>query len=516
MIRTGRLRAAAGLALAALALVLPACSLDDEVSGARVSADFTRGTGLYPGSPVRMLGIDVGRVTKVENADGLVHVEMRLDEGAKVPADASATIVPLTLLGERYVQVGPAYTSGPTLADGDRIPRSRTSVPAEIDELLRGLQDFIGAIDPDKASSVVTNLAEVLEGQGKTLNDLISNAAGTLDLLADKGDELRSIITSLGDLSATLRGRTDSIESLIRNYDLVTQVLIDNKGDLDATVTQLDRATTELTSLLVEHEKPLKADVEVLAQTGATLSANSENLTDTVDATVDLFAAAERAYDSDTHALALNNQLNPGLTSDLIAGRFRDRIAGLCRRLGIELCSDQASPLLNELAGLLPGLLGDMANGTPAGSPPASPRKGEPAPTTTAPAPPSPPAPPSADELLAALTEQITGGLDPAQAKLLGQLDSERLGLLLALDPALLQILPELDQEQLDLVRTVEPELLAQTLLDLTNQIHPPADRLTPLLPGGSTPTTAPPSGGGAPLDPGVIDDLVGLVTGGS
>lgn len=512
-------KATALLVFAALVLVLPACSLvGDELSGDHVSADFTRGTGLYPGSPVRVLGMDVGRVTKVDNVDGHVHVEMQLDDDARVPADAHATIVPLTLLGERYIQMGPAYTSGKTLGDGDLIPLSRTTVPAEIDELLRGLQDFIGAIDPEKASSVVTNLAEVLDGQGKTLNDLIGNAAGTLDLLADKGDDLRSIIASLGDLTETLRGRTDSIESLIRNYDLVTQVLIDNKGDLDATITQLDRAATELTSLLVEHEKPLQQDVEVVTAAASTIDANTANIKTTLAATVDLFAAAERAYDGDTNSLALNNQLNPGLTSDLIAGRFRDRVAGLCRRLGIDLCSDQASPLLNDLVGLLPGLLADLANGTPVGSPPVAPRG---APATTAPAEvptptvPPPPAAPSAADLLAALSGQITGGLDPEGTGLLQQLDVDRLTELLALDPVLLQILPELDQEQLDLVRTVDASELGQTLLDLTNLVRPPKDRLTPILPpAGTSPTTTP---GTPPIDlPGIITVLTGLLGGGS
>ncbi|QXC61955.1 MCE family protein [Aquihabitans sp. G128] len=515
-----RRRAAALLVVLAVGVVLPACSLvDDGGGGARVSADFTRGTGLYPGSPVRVLGIDVGKVTKVENQGGHVHVELELDEGAKVPKDAHATIVPLTLLGERYIQMGPAYTSGPTLGDGDDIPLARTTVPAEIDELLRGLQDFIGAIDPKKASSVVTNLAEVLDGQGKTLNDLIGNAAGTLDLLADKGDDLRSIITSLGDLTETLRGRTDSIESLIQNYDLVTQVLIDNKDDLDATITQLDRAATELTALLLEHEKPLKADVDVVTKAGATIDANTTNIKTTLSATVDLFAAAKRAYDGDTNSLALNNQLNPGLTSDLIAGRFRDRIAGLCRRLGIDLCSDQGSPLLNDLVGLLPGLLGDLANGTPLGSPTTPAGKSQaPAPTTTAPptTPTVPPLPtgPTPDELLAALSKQITGGLDQAQADLLGQLDLTRLGDLLALDPVLLQVLPELDQQQLDLIRTVDVADLPQTLLDLTNLLHPPKDRLTPLLPSTPT-TTAPPKGGGGLSIDGIVDTLTGLLGGG-
>ncbi|WP_421121518.1 MCE family protein [Aquihabitans daechungensis] len=348
--------AVAALVFASILVALPACSRGPN-RGPAITADFERGTGLYPGSPVRVLGIDVGTITTVRNVDGHVRVRMQLDEGTRLPADAHATIVPLTLLGERYVQLGPHYDGGPRLRDGDRIPLTRTSVPAEIDDLLRGLQDFMGAIDPERAGDVVTNLAELVDGRGADVNDLLANASGTLDLLADEGDDIKAIIASLRDLTATLEGRTASIESLIRNYDLVSQVLVDNKDDLDGVITQLDRATVELATLLEVHEDPLREDVKILATSTGTVAANVDNIQITLASTVKLFEAAGRAYESRTNSLRVNNQLSPELTSDILAGRLRDRIAGLCRRLGIASCSDPASPLLNEVAGLLPGIL---------------------------------------------------------------------------------------------------------------------------------------------------------------
>ena len=46
-----------------------------------------------------------------------------------------------------------------------------------------------------------------------------------------------------------------------------------------------------------------------------------------------LFAAAQNAYDAERNLLPLNNQAEPGTTSDLYRSRLRDRLAGLCRRL---------------------------------------------------------------------------------------------------------------------------------------------------------------------------------------
>lgn len=492
--------AVAALVLATLLVLLPACS-GGPTAGPSISAEFQRGTGLYPGSPVRVLGIDVGTITSVRNVDGHVRVGMQLEPGTKLPADAHATIVPLTLLGERYVQLGPSYDGGPRLADGDRIPLARTSVPAEIDDLLRGLQDFMGAIDPDKAGDVVTNLAQVLDGRGADVNDLISNAAGTLDLLADEGDDIKAIIASLRDLTATLEGRTDSIESLIRNYDLVSQILVDNKDDLDGVITQLDRATVELTTLLEAHEDPLREDVRILATASGTVAANADNVKITLASTVKLFRAAGRAYERRTNSLRVNNQLSPELTSDILAGRLRDRIAGLCRRLGIAACSDPASPLLNEVAGLLPGILRgtDEAAGGPSSGPIAPPEA-----TPTLPPTPALQLPSQAD-LLDALAEQITSGLGDQARALLEVLDGERLAALLGLDPTLLQILNDLDADQIERLRDAQPEDIAQIMLDLYNEIIPPADRLdVPLLP----PTTAPGSGTKPTLPPVTLPKL--------
>ena len=130
---------------------------------------------------------------------------MRIEDDVELPADAYAVIVPVTALGERYIQLGPVYDDGPTLEDGDLIPTDRTQVPFEVDELLRGLDSYVGAIDPENASELITNLAEIVDGQGAEINDLIGSASTTVGVLADKGDEIGDIVDSLAELSGLAR-----------------------------------------------------------------------------------------------------------------------------------------------------------------------------------------------------------------------------------------------------------------------------------------------------------------------
>ena len=312
--------------------------------GYRLTANFTQGIGLYPGSPVRVLGIDVGKIIDVTNRGNLVRIDMDLNKGTRLPADVKAAIVPVSLLGERYIQFGPVYTGGPQLAQGALIPLSHTRVPVEIDELLRGLKDFFGGITPQNAHDLVSNLATVIDGEGLQLNQLINNAAGTLQVLADKGNDLGQLVDSLAQLTTTLRTHTDAIVQLVRNYDTVSGVLAQNKAALDETVTQLTRVATELADLITRHQDPLKQDVGVLTTAGRTLDRNIASLDTTLSSTVRLFEAAGRAYDPQRNMLPLSTQGAPDVTGEVGAARLRDRLSGVCRRLAAKLAPAPLRP----------------------------------------------------------------------------------------------------------------------------------------------------------------------------
>lgn len=474
-----------------------------------LTAHFDRAVGLYPGSAVRVIGIDVGRVTEVEPEGDRVAVTLEIDQDQRIPADATATIVPLSLLGERYVQIGPAYTEGPSLGRGDEIRGTR--VPAEFDELLRGLQDLTGAIDPDRASDLVTEMATLLEGQGEEIASLLEEGAGAAEIVADKSDEIGEIVESLAGLSDALRDRTGSVEELLRNYNLLAEVLVANRDDLDATITQLDRAVVALAGLLERHGEDLPADVEVLAQVGSTLDVNVDRLQDTLADTVRLFEAAQRAYDPERNVLRVNNQLDLQLTADLVASRLRDRLAGICRRLGLPVCSDPSADFFSDIAGLLPSLLSPEAVEAARPDDPAATTTTAPAPPPATTPPPDPaaaglppvtlPPPPDLDQLLEQVLQRIGSLLDDAQRAVLEGLDAGLLEAIPRLTDEQLGALTLLDPEQLGRLASVDPTQLGATIDALLAE--DPSAQLNPLLPGV-----------GGTVD-GLVDDLLGVLGGG-
>lgn len=328
--------------LLGFALLASGCSVVGSPASAgatTLTADFSRAIQIFPGNSVRVLGVTVGRVIDVRNTAGSAEVEFRIDDpDIKLPANVRATIVPISLLGERYVQLFPAYQGGPEFR-GDHLGLERTSVPAEQDELLRSLQDYFGALDPDKVTHFVSNVATVLEDNGEGLNRLIKHGANVFETLSDKRDSLAGLIQELNTLTTTLSTRQDAIARVIHSYNDVSRALNNNRQALEGTIRGLSLASAELASLLIEHRNPLGDDIKTLTRTFRTLSRNADRFARTGRWAVRLFEAAENAVDWEADWLRLGNQGGPLV--ELLMYRLEDRLMGVCLRLGIDECSTQ-------------------------------------------------------------------------------------------------------------------------------------------------------------------------------
>ncbi|GAC1593327.1 MAG: hypothetical protein NVS3B21_14250 [Acidimicrobiales bacterium] len=363
-------------ALLCTTLVAGACSVGGagRPSTYTINAPFPTTIGLYPGSYVRQLGIDVGSITRVRNEGDHVLVSMKIAKKYRLARDAKALLVGDSVLGERYVQFEPAYVGGDPLPAGTTLAPDHVKTPVETDAVLRSLNTVLGAINPSDVKEFTTNLATLLDGQGTKLNELIGNASGTVSLLADKSNELGQLTTTLAQLSGQLRTRDQALATLIRNYDLLSGTLAADRNQIDGTITQLTNVTTSATGLLAPNLAPLKDDVAALTTVGRTLDRNLAAVDIGLTYTPRLFTAAGRAYDPQHNWLPLNSQANPDKTTAILGGSIRDTLSSLCRRLaaknpslapGLTACGNPASGFFDPVVGLLPGVLQQLNNPSP-------------------------------------------------------------------------------------------------------------------------------------------------------
>ena len=98
-------------------------------------ARFTTVSGLRAGSPVSMLGIEVGRVGRLtmDQKDQKAVVEIRIQEGIKVYDDAIASIKTEGLIGDMFLNIDPGG-SGKPLGPGGTI--TETQPPLDIASLI--------------------------------------------------------------------------------------------------------------------------------------------------------------------------------------------------------------------------------------------------------------------------------------------------------------------------------------------------------------------------------------------
>lgn len=222
-------------------------------------------TGVGAGSPVKYLGVSVGRVDRITlAASDLVEVRIRLDEGVPVNASTAARIEPEGITGRSYVALQTADPDAGPLRppEGAGLP----VIPAEasnLDRLFEGLpalvESFSGVaagldalLGEDNRADLARTIANLAEFSG-SLNSLATRADGLmvkLDTLADRAaTSMAGMDATLGEARETFRVAGTAMPELVRVLagmgelsERLNRLAENNFGRLTAeTLPELDR-----------------------------------------------------------------------------------------------------------------------------------------------------------------------------------------------------------------------------------------------------------------------------------
>ncbi|MDQ3646278.1 MAG: MCE family protein [Actinomycetota bacterium] len=246
----------------------------------RVTAYFEKAIGLFPNSDVDILGVPVGTIVSVEPDGDRVEVVMEIQDGYKVPADAFAQIVPISVIADRYIQLAPVYERGPALEDGAVIDVDRTQIPAELDDVFRQLKKLLDAIKPGKSGGpgplgdLIVQLDRTLSDREEDLQGTLINTAELTDTLAGAQEDISGLLINLDDLFGTLATRADSFGELNRNFAVVMETLAASRQDLEGTLTNLAGLTNEVGDLVRDHRVTLGRDLGLASNVISTILDN--------------------------------------------------------------------------------------------------------------------------------------------------------------------------------------------------------------------------------------------------
>jgi phospholipid/cholesterol/gamma-HCH transport system substrate-binding protein len=249
-----------------------------------VTAYFPRTVSVYEGSDVRVLGVPVGKVDKVEPEGTKVRVVMHYDDKVKIPADAKAVIVSPSVVGDRYIQLTPAYTGGDVLADGTELDTQRTAIPLELDEIYGSLDKLTVALGPNGANrnGALTDLLEQtaknFAGQGANFKRTIENFGDLSSTLDDNKEELFSSARRLEGFISTLAANDSTVRRFNQSLGSVSQLLSNESGDLTSALKNLGTALDVVGHFVEDNRASLGRNIHGINQVAKILVRRRDDL----------------------------------------------------------------------------------------------------------------------------------------------------------------------------------------------------------------------------------------------
>jgi virulence factor Mce-like protein len=254
--------------------------------GYRFETSFAEATQLAQEADVRISGVNVGRVKKIDLGDGRTKATIELqDEYAPIPQDSRAILRQKTLLGETYVELTPGTNTAPDIPEGGTLEAAQVAPTVELDEILRafnketregfqvwqqdlgkgiegqgqGFSEFLGVL-PEFASST-NRVLQVLNSQERATREAIKNTGVVFDALTERGDQLSQWIDSSNQLLTTTARRDDSLRALwqafptfIDESNLALRDLEDYATNTTPLLRELKPVGTQLSNALVQAE----------------------------------------------------------------------------------------------------------------------------------------------------------------------------------------------------------------------------------------------------------------------
>lgn len=279
-----------------------------------VYADFPRTISLYKGSDVKIMGVGVGKVDSVTPQGTFVTVKLSYSAKYHLPADVKAVVISPSIVGDRFVQLTPAYTGGKALPDNAVLHLKRTGTPLELDQIFGSINQLDVALGPKGANApdqsgtgALTRLLDATArnfgGEGVQFNQTLTNFSKLTKTLADNKDalfgstrEIESFVHTLSKNDTTVRRFSQSLASGSSLLSSDRQVLGEALDNLATALTQVRTFVHSNRALLTSNIAGLRSLSDTIVKRRTALD---QSLTYAPTALNDLFLA----YDSNTGTL---------------------------------------------------------------------------------------------------------------------------------------------------------------------------------------------------------------------
>lgn len=230
-----------------------------------IHAEFADATGILNGDPVKIAGVDVGKVVSFEVEGGEAVVTMEISHDVDLPENVIADIKFRNLLGQRILNlVEPEDPSTTPLQEGDTIPSSQTHPALDLSVVFNNLRPLIQSTNPEEVNIVARALLEVFEGREGDVAKILGNVGEITHELADKDQRLARLVTNLNQLTEVLNGQSGSIRTGVNRFGELMASLEDVTPTIQRVVDQLDEASGDFGGVLARNRSNIDQELDDL------------------------------------------------------------------------------------------------------------------------------------------------------------------------------------------------------------------------------------------------------------
>ena len=237
-------------------------------------AQFSDVTGLLAGNEVRIAGVKVGKVKSIGLKGKLADVTLQLDGARQLTDSDILQLRYRNLVGERYVAVVQGTGAGNPLKGGSTVPLSRTRNALDLTVLFNGFRPLLQALDPSTVNQVSYEIIQTLQGEGGTLDALLSRTASLTNTLADKDAVIGRVVDNLTTVLDTVDRRDSDLNNLITQLRRLSSGFAADRTTIGQSIVGIGHLTDATAGLISDIRPSLRTDIAQLGGVAKNLDDN--------------------------------------------------------------------------------------------------------------------------------------------------------------------------------------------------------------------------------------------------
>ncbi len=262
----------------------------------------------------------VGEVVSLTPRGDVVRAKVSYNGDVKLPNDVKAVVVSPSIVGDRFIQLAPAYNgtgrcsrTTPTcrsIAPRCRSSSTRSTSPSTTSRSRSGPE---GANKEGSLSKLIDGTATQLDGQGAQLNETIHNFGKLSTTLSNNKEELFGSLREVEEFVSLLKTNDSAVRSFNDSTAKVSTVLAGERDDLKETLRQLSLALVDVNSLVKENRGKLRGNIDNIASLAALLAKHKDELEETTINAPTALTNVALAYNGTSGSLDTRNDLPEAL-----------------------------------------------------------------------------------------------------------------------------------------------------------------------------------------------------------